>query len=139
MKRRTRVLIAGLLLLALLLGLGLRLLRAPDALGESELFSMWDGRLGAAAIRLDFLLKPGCRLQEIRYAGDERSRNERAYYGRYQKELGAFDECIVFEVDFHTPKNMYDAWMPDEDYRNWSYILVRRSGGLWRVLTHGYG
>ena len=39
MKRRTRVLVAGLLVPALMLGLGLRLLRAPDTLGDSALFS----------------------------------------------------------------------------------------------------
>lgn len=131
--------IAALLMLALLLGLGIPLLRAPTGLGESELYSEWDRRLAAAAIRLDFLLMPGFRLEEIRYAGDEKSSDEYDYYSRHQKEMGAFDACIVFQVDFHSPRRAADALETDADYRNWGYILVRKSGGLWRVLTQGYG
>ena len=125
--------------LALLLGLGYWAFSVKVDLGESERYSSWDRILAVADVRLNFLGMFGCRLERVYYAGDERSQAEYDYYSQHQQEMGReFDECIVFHVDFHTPRATL-SMNPDSDYIGWGYIMGRKNGGLWHVLTQGYG
>jgi len=72
------------------------------------------------------------------HMGDEISKDNIGYVNELRKDA-AYDECIVFESSFHSPKNGGDAWTPDEEYTGWSWYLARKDNGTWTLLTWGYG
>lgn len=81
----------------------------------------------------------GCTLREIYYAGDEKTLAETHYYLE-KIELYDADELIVLLSTFDVDSSGGDGSLnPNSTYKNWSWILVRSSGGGWKHVDHGYG
>lgn len=81
----------------------------------------------------------GCTLREIYYAGDEKTLAETHYYLEKIKLYDA-DELIVLLSTFDVDSSGGDGSLnPNSTYNNWSWILVRSSGGSWKHVDHGYG
>lgn len=76
----------------------------------------------------------GCTLTEISYAGDDRSDAYRASADR-----NAANEVIVLTSAFDVDHTGGDGSLnPNSTYRNWMWILVRKTGGNWEHVDHGY-
>ncbi len=81
----------------------------------------------------------GCTLREIYYAGDEKTHAETRYYLE-EHEVHDADELIVLLSTFDVDASGGDGSLnPNSTYKNWSWILVRDSGGSWKHVDHGYG
>lgn len=76
----------------------------------------------------------GCSLTEIYYSGDETSR---AYQDLADGKDA--DEVIVLLSSFDVDSSGGDGSLnPNSTYRNWKWILVRKTGGRWQHVDHGY-
>ena len=107
-------------------------------LGESSLYSAQDRQAAVEYLIRKHLGSPAIRkVYAVRYAGDERSQEEQAYY--VDQEGMAFDAIIVFCVDFKSARGIKaGAFNPNERYTDYSYILGRTNGGDWEYVTGGY-
>ncbi len=73
----------------------------------------------------------GCKLTQIRYAGDETAKEETA-------ERGV--ETIVLLSSFDTLRLPDDSALNgNSTYVDWNWILIRGSDGRWVHIDHGYG
>lgn len=77
----------------------------------------------------------GCTLTDIYYAGDDRIEDYQDW-----AERNNADEVIVLGSSFDVDSSGGDgALNPDSTYSDWNWILVRKSGGAWKHVDHGYG
>ncbi len=106
--------------------------------GKSEIYSQQDMDSAIEVIKKEFATWDGCDLNEISYLGDDIAKDSIDYCNQLKQDA-AFDECIVFESSFHSPKNGGDAWEPDEENTGFSWYLARKENGAWTLLTWGYG
>ena len=100
-------------------------------LGTSDLYSEKDLQDAADAIKKSFINFEGCTLHSLTYAGDIRSEKE-AQWDNY-----TYDEYVVFDSSFHSPKKSSGAWTADTEY-TWSWILARNKGAAWTLINYGY-
>ena len=76
----------------------------------------------------------GCKLRELQYIGDEKNND----YLDFATRNGA-EEVLVFTSTFDVDESGGDGSLnPNDTYKNWKWILVRRSGGEWEHVDHGY-
>lgn len=76
----------------------------------------------------------GCALTEIYYSGDEVSKAYQDW--TYGKDA---DEVIVLLSTFDVDSSGGDGSLnPNSTYDNWQWILVRKAGGQWQHVDHGY-
>ena len=106
--------------------------------GASQLYSREEMDAAIGAVKWEFQTWSGCELHTISYLGDAYSEENLPYCNSLRENAG-FDRCIVFESSFHTPKNGGDGWTSDEEMTGWKWVLARRGGGNWQLLTWGYG
>lgn len=102
---------------------------------DSEIYTSADLESGVNAV-LDYFKKnfDGCKLRELQYIGDE----ENGDYLDFATRNGA-DEVLVFTSTFDVDESGGDGSLnPNDTYRNWKWILVRKSGGEWEHVDHGY-
>jgi len=90
-----------------------------------------------SVIKKEFSTWDGCVLYSIKYAGDGICKDNVGYCNTLPKGA-SFDECIVFDSSFHSPKSGGDSGNPDEDYTGWSWYLARKDDGAWKLLMWGY-
>lgn len=105
--------------------------------GKSEIYSQQDMDSAIDVIRKEFSSWKGCELHSVSYISDEFNEDNIDYCNELRADSG-YDECIVFESSFHSPKNGGGAWTPDEEYTGWSWYLARNDNGAWTLLTNGY-
>ena len=102
---------------------------------ESEIYTFAEIGDGIDEV-LDYFKKSfdGCTLRELQYIGDEKNRD----YRDFALRNGA-DEMLVFTSTFDVDESGGDGSLnPNDTYKNWKWILVRRSGGEWEHIDHGY-
>lgn len=99
-------------------------------LGTSNLYTEDEIRSAINVVADNFKEFEGCRLYSLSYAGDEQSLREFDYNNEY-------DEAIVINSVFLSPFFGGGAWNAHEVY-TWSFILMRKNGGEWKLLTYGY-
>ena len=106
---------------------------------QSDIFSDRDIASAIRRVKWRFVFSwRGCTLKEICYAGDEASQAELKH--REKGDNWEYDEVIVLNSDFEVDDSGGDGSLePNSNYRNWKWILARKSGGGWRLLTWGYG
>lgn len=113
-------------------------------LGTSELYSQEDMNAAINRITDEFTNFRGCKLNSIKYAGDECNSQENIDWMNDLAEGedygGPFVECIEFKSDYHSPVDPEEAgaWEPDTDYKDWEWWLARTEGGDWVLMTNGY-
>lgn len=103
---------------------------------ESELYSQKDISAAIRKVERDFRWGwSGCTLTEIAYAGDERTAEEAESHA----DMWDYDELIVLISSFDVDSSGGDGSLnPNSTYDNWSWFLIRRSGGEWMHADHGY-
>lgn len=102
---------------------------------ESELYTSAEIADGIN-VTLEYFKKnfDGCKLRELQYIGDEKNND----YLDFAARNGA-DEVLVFTSTFDVDESGGDGSLnPNDTYKNWKWILVRRSGGEWEHVDHGY-
>ncbi len=102
----------------------------------SEIYSQDDINAAIDSIITEFQANwSGCTLKEIYYAGDDVVKAN----ADYAKNNDA-DEVMVlmstFDVDSTGGAN--GSLDPDSTYKDWNWILVRKTGGEWKHVDHGY-
>ena len=103
---------------------------------ESNQYSIYD-LLGASdIIRSEVENMEGVKLLNISYTDDERSAANLDYINSLRE--GKFDECVVFDVWFMSPKEAYGAWEADSLYV-WTWYMGRSDKGYWETVTFGVG
>ncbi len=102
---------------------------------QSDLYSNQDIDAAIAVVKDEFkhFLGGRCKMTAIRYVGDEEAIKELERLGHAN-----YDACMVLASDFHTPKFDSEAFEPDREYKNWKWILCRKSGGDWLLVGYGY-
>lgn len=108
--------------------------------GASEIYSRSDMDSAIELVQGTFSHWRGCKLHNIRYAGDEACNAENL---RWLNELAPgqnFTQVIEFLSDFYVSPEAasYTTFNPDSEYKDWQWWLARTSGGDWKLLTFGY-
>lgn len=76
----------------------------------------------------------GCTLNEIYYAGDGISKNYQDWADRNHA-----DEVLVLLSSFDVDASGGDGSLnPNSTYEAWTWILIRKTGGQWKHVDHGY-
>jgi len=107
--------------------------------GTSEIYSKADMDEAIELIRKEFNSWEGCELHSIRYTSDDCNSEDNIAWMNDIMEGQNFTQCIVFESDFHSPKEGGGVWETDYEYKDWSWNLARPAGGKWQLVTWGYG
>ena len=103
----------------------------------SKLYSAEELDKAVAAVKADFANLAGCKLISLKFAGDDRCKQELEYANKDRAEEAHYTACIVFDSVFRSPVAGGGAWEPNELYR-WSWILVKTGDGTWIVINKGY-
>lgn len=76
----------------------------------------------------------GCTLTEITYIGDDKLEEWEEF-----AERNNADSVIVLVSAFETGASGGDGSLnPNTTYTDWKWILVRKDGGTWEHVDHGY-
>ncbi len=75
----------------------------------------------------------GCTLKEIGYIGDEKNNTYIDWAKRNNKE-----EVIVLISNFETDSSVNNGLNPNDEYEDWTWILVRNRNENWKHVDHGY-
>lgn len=81
----------------------------------------------------DFRHWKDCTLDTITYAGDDVSMD----YIDWADRNGC-DQSLVLVSSFSTGNNPEQTLEANETYSNYKWILVRKDGGSWSHVDHGY-
>ncbi|MBR0087361.1 MAG: hypothetical protein IJL98_06450 [Lachnospiraceae bacterium] len=103
---------------------------------RESLFSQEDIEEALSAAKASFSEHfPGWELRDMRYCGDEQNRRltETGQWNHYH-----MDEIMVLYSDFYTGSGGDDSVAKDSLYTDFMWILGRKSGGAWKVLSWGY-
>ena len=113
-------------------------------LGDSELYTEDELNAAVEAIMAQFSEFEGCKLYDIRYAGDD-ANNEKNLEWMNDLAPGKgyeanFTQVAEFLSDFHSPINNIEGtgFDADHDYTDWQWWLARSGDGEWKILTWGY-
>jgi len=111
--------------------------------GKSKVYSRQDMDSAISVIKKEFSKFEGCELHSISFTSDGICKDNVGYCNTLREGAGldksiVFDESIVFESSFHTPKYGSDGFNPNEEYDGWNWVLARQDNGAWKLLTWGY-
>lgn len=103
--------------------------------GESQLYTKAEMQQAMKVIRKDFTngSMHASSLQRIAYQDDKTSKSLGEAYDH--------DKAMAFYVDFHSPKTDISAGPlnPDQDYRNYKYLVYLNEKGEWEIDWRGCG
>lgn len=136
MKRNMRLAaVLAVLLTLLLAGCGGNVRHGVIEPWESELYAKEEVEAAISCVKSYFKKEfSGCTLLSITYAGDERTEKEREY-----AQLPDGEEVIVLTSSFAVDSSGGDGSLePNYTYRNFQWILKRKTGGSWEHTDHGY-
>ncbi|MBR4880600.1 MAG: hypothetical protein IKU19_01625, partial [Clostridia bacterium] len=102
---------------------------------ESDIYTEDEILSAVAVIEKDFETGwQGCVLNEIYYAGDEKSKEYQDWADRNDA-----DEALVLLSSFYVDESCpIGSLNKGNIYSNWMWILVRTDGGEWVHVDHGY-
>lgn len=110
--------------------------------GSSEIYSQPDMDAAIKIIKKRFGKWKGCKLHNIRYAGDDCNNAENL---KWLNEIAPgqgyapnFTQCIEFFSDFYVSKKTSTVFNPDSEYKGYQWWFARTKGGEWRLVTAGY-
>ena len=115
---------------------------ASSDYGESEIYTPEDMEKAVEAIMKEFDNWKGCKMNEIKYAGDECASDVNLESVKEAANGKEFTQCIEFISSFHSPTDEADlegtAWEPDTEYTDYQWWLGRTDGGEWELVNWGY-
>ncbi len=101
---------------------------------KSDIYTEDDIKSGINLIKTHFQKNfDGCELRRISYVGDERMDEFKEWQSNYK-----LDEVIIFETDFFVGEDAEECFNPNDDYKNWKFILARNKGENWKYMDSGY-
>ncbi len=103
--------------------------------GTSERYEQADLEAAVDVILAEFDTWEGCEMHLLSYAGDEESMDELESVNSMDR--GAFDETVIFDSAFRSPKEAYDAWEANMEC-TWSWTLARAEKGSWELVNFGW-
>ncbi len=103
--------------------------------GQSERYTQEELEAAVEVILTEFDTMEGCEMHLLSYAGDEESMDELENVNDLDR--GTFDECVIFDSAFRSPKEAAGAWEPDEEY-TWNWTLARAEKGEWNLVNFGW-
>ena len=106
--------------------------------GESEIYTQTEMNAAIKIIKKQFGKWKGCKLKNIRYAGDECNNIENLNWLNDLRPEKNFTQCIEFFSDFYVSKKTNTTFNPDSEYRNYQWWLARTDDGDWQLVTFGY-
>ena len=106
--------------------------------GESEIYTQTEMNAAIKIIKKQFGKWKGCKLKNIRYAGDECNNIENLNWLNDLRPEKNFTQCIEFFSDFYVSKKTNTTFNPDSEYRNYQWWLARTDDGKWQLVTFGY-
>ena len=101
---------------------------------KSELYSQEDIEKAVNTVirRFDMRMN-NCILNEICYAGDDVTTEHQEWADRYDA-----DEAIVLDSEFFVQRSDGAASLNEGSTYYWIWILVRTSGGKWKLVDYGF-
>ncbi len=106
--------------------------------GASKIYTSADMNAAIKIIKKQFGKWKGCKLENIRYAGDNCNSAENLNWLNDLRPKENFAQCIEFFSDFYVSKKNNTVFNPDSEYKNYQWWLVRKQGGDWQLVTFGY-
>ena len=117
--------------------------------GTSKIYTREDMNAAIVLIKNQFSQWKGCKLRNIRYAGDGCNSAENI---RWLNEIGntgivggdcekKYVEVMEFLSDFYASKDVKKyglTFNPDFEYKDWQWWLARTEGGDWELVSWGY-
>ena len=100
----------------------------------SEIYSQEDIDTAIDVIAREFDANwTGCTLKEIYYGGDELVKENESRAADYDA-----DQVMVLLSTFDVKEDYQGSLEPGTTYKDWNWILVRKDGGKWQHVDHGY-
>lgn len=106
--------------------------------GESEIYNKTEMDAAIKIIKKQFGKWKGCKLKNIRYAGDDANNTENLKWLNDLRPEKNFTQCIEFFSDFYVSKKTKTVFNPDIEYKDYQWWLARTDDGKWQLLTFGY-
>ena len=106
--------------------------------GASKIYSQTEMDAAIKIIKKQFGKWKGCKLENIRYAGDDANNAENLKWLNDLRPQENFVQCIEFLSNFYVSPKTNTTFNPDSEYRNWQWWLARSDGGKWQLVTFGY-
>ena len=106
--------------------------------GESEIYTQTEMNAAIKIIKKQFGKWKGCKLKNIRYAGDECNNIDNLNWLNDLRPEKNFTQCIEFFSDFYVSKKTKTVFNPDSEYKNYQWWLARTDDGKWQLVTFGY-
>ena len=106
--------------------------------GLSEIYTQAEMNDAVKIIKKQFGSWKGCKLKNIRYAGDSCNNAENLKWLNDLRPQKNFVQCIEFFSDFYVGKRTNTTFNPDSNYKDWQWWLARAEGGNWQLVTFGY-
>ncbi|MBQ7704010.1 MAG: hypothetical protein IJT73_01065 [Selenomonadaceae bacterium] len=106
--------------------------------GSSKIYTQADMDSAIKIVKKNFGKWKGCRLKNIRYAGDNCNSSENLNWLNDLRPTENFAQCIEFFSDFYVAKKTNTIFNPNSEYKNWQWWLARKFGGDWQLVTFGY-
>ena len=106
--------------------------------GESEIYTQQEMDAAIKIIKKKFGKWEGCKLENIRYAGDDANNAENLKWMNSLRPKKHFTQCIEFFSDFYVSSKTNTTFNPDSNYKDWQWWLARRNDGKWQLVTFGY-
>ncbi len=110
--------------------------------GKSKLYTKEDMDAAIEKINAEFGNWKGCEMHSIRFASDDFNSDDNIKWVNELKEGKNYTQCIQFLSDFHSPVKDEDlkntAWEPDQEYKDYQWVLARTDGGEWELVNWGY-
>ena len=107
-------------------------------LKSSSLYSKEELEEMAVLIKCRFASFAGCDLASLTYAGDENASEEKLAYLNSRSEGTHYVKAAQFLTDFHTPKENSGSFNPDQDYKDYQWLLGCDKDGSWEIVSFGY-
>ena len=106
--------------------------------GASKIYNQTEMNAAIKIIKKQFGKWKGCKLHNIRYAGDDADNAENLKWLNDLRPQENFSQCIEFFSDFYVSPNTNTTFNPESEYKNWQWWLARSDGGKWQLVTFGY-
>ena len=106
--------------------------------GKSEIYTQADMDAAISIIQTQFKKWKGCKLINIRYAGDDSNNAENLKWLNNLRPQENFSQCIEFFSDFYVSKKTNTVFNLDSEYKNYQWWLARNEDGEWQLVTFGY-
>ncbi len=106
--------------------------------GTSEIYTQAEMDSAIKIVKKQFGKWKGCKLKNIRYAGDNCNSAENLKWLNDLRPNENFTQCIEFFSDFYVSKTTNTVFNPDSEYKDYQWWLARKNGGSWKLLTFGY-